>query len=1151
MELPLILGLDKTEYLIILYSFIQQHVLFEAIAGKLNGDIAFLNDMANTFAMLGLLILIFSPSLWKMKYVVSWFALFIILVLGGSLGPLFGYSFIQTKSYSYAPMNRPVFVDDSVCKPYQANCTYLPGDQAVLDAQAEAGVKPYTGAEQAKDTIGNKTNADGKAIIEVDTNGFLKSININGFMPQVIILYVTNKLRYSLQAAMNDLASRDELSKRKEAIDLMQHSQITNDQVSMLTDAFITMCKAPQGLTYADTLSLNTTEAVAASNNLEAQKLSPSSMLKFIVNNQSNKEEDASLLPMLYIAPEQVLSDGTTTIDNEAVVRLLSDPNMTALVQHYTLNRAIDGAPSLSNVDPATNPKRLRTLKETPLNDIKKMFIARKDSKYDTGAEPAKLYQYLNSLPSNVTVSLVAPLLNIPKSSVTAEKNKVTQSNTQKIQSGYSASYVVANEKAQSQKNDVDVKMDNQLIEENINDFDKLNATIDDCGDLLLAQNALYVNSVETNIGDIKNQIIQQFQKTGSMSQAAAHVATQMPELAARNLANRMSILSKDLQASTAFVNALGRSMTICQNLTNKGETCDDAVKVNSQLTKIARKAGIENHIKGKINDKSTVKNPFNSGIATDLADTVGREFVEIVDGPLAFFKSIGTSFEKGAYSAVLPIVKNIILAFIIVLTPILLIMGLLVPAWAPGVIATVLIALLYIKSVDVTIVLVDGMINSIDKIFDNLLKQDVDNNDAYNNFMDIIWGMAYMASFAITAFLMFAAGNTKAVMSKMAGLDGTVKSTSKELYENGWKAVKSGVGLAAPGMGNTMISSTGAFNAITGTVAGAKNLAAGGVASTGQEWSHAIQSKQISGKKDSDKVKEETSTTYSAANGGMETSVMMAEYLEDKEIKAAEHHKDKALEPHQKDLIFKEQKNAAGDKNAIKLDAHKSKQEARDDKNTRNFQRGEPDILRMDKDHADRSQAFMAAHGIADDDRFSDTTVSMPDPSNPNRTIRRRAKGARTQMSKDLVRSNLKAFNYDKITDSAQLATARDDARRLAAAMTNELSHQLKTNSTTSLTNDGGRSHTFNANREELKKNIAERLAAKKGSPMTSDKIEQALNGFLGKDASGKFTLNDKLATLQKAAAKPGRPKNNGDNATYQQGRKKGPGKGRGKKGK
>jgi hypothetical protein len=104
----------------------------------------------------------------------------------------------------------------------------------------------------------------------------------------------------------------------------------------------------------------------------------------------------------------------------------------------------------------------------------------------------------------------------------------------------------------------------------------------------------------------------------------------------------------------------------------------------------------------------------------------------------------------------------------------------------------------------DVTMTIVGSVLDSVDRVLSTNIGYGRDENATYQAFMEMLSAMAYVSSFAITAFLMFAMGDTKTVMSKIAGMDKTIENTGMQIARTGAEMVaavaKVGAGLATGG---------------------------------------------------------------------------------------------------------------------------------------------------------------------------------------------------------------------------------------------------------------------------------------------------------------------------------------------------------------
>lgn len=304
MNLPLIIGNEPIESLVVLYGFIQQYMLFQALSGQITtGSISFLNELATVFSMIGMLILIFSPSLWKAKYLVSWIFLFVVVYLGGSTGGEFGYDFAKLKGFA-------------IINSYKADkdinaCTISPGDcdigslnrakssagTAVLQKVVkENGGNLTTYSKVFYDSATSKYYTKTDELMEIDDEGFLSKLNFTGFAPQVVILYVTNKLRYALIPALRDINKQDFLKKRAAIAQMLKGSVIPNEQIKKMVNVFDNKCKGL--INNASTKDIISADDLSKFENFLNQKqfnLADSMEMNKAVNTKINPKESEPL----------------------------------------------------------------------------------------------------------------------------------------------------------------------------------------------------------------------------------------------------------------------------------------------------------------------------------------------------------------------------------------------------------------------------------------------------------------------------------------------------------------------------------------------------------------------------------------------------------------------------------------------------------------------------------------------------------------------------------------------------------------------------------------------------------------------------------------------------------------------------------------
>src|SRR5690606_14091572 len=103
---------------------------------------------------------------------------------------------------------------------------------------------------------------------------------------------------------------------------------------------------------------------------------------------------------------------------------------------------------------------------------------------------------------------------------------------------------------------------------------------------------------------------------------------------------------------------------------------------------------------------------------------------------------------EAGTYSAIMPMLLSYFLALTIMVTPLLYLVGLLAPSWAPGIIAAPIVGVVYFKMVEISFLLVKGIFAVFQKVSKHSVSL-VDGNIA--DFHDILLGMGYTMAFGIS----------------------------------------------------------------------------------------------------------------------------------------------------------------------------------------------------------------------------------------------------------------------------------------------------------------------------------------------------------------------------------------------------------------
>lgn len=777
LELSMIIGNEPVTATVILYGFLQQHLMFEAFAGfGSTTGIEFLKEIATVFSMIGMLVLFFSPSLWKAKYIVSWVALFLIVTLGGSMGFEFGYNFAD--SPDRAILRQPMHATNSFCtkaelKANNGVCTrQSPANKAREDALVLAQGK-------GTETVSEIT------LSSYDTSSF----RVVGFYPQVLAMYVTNKLAFNLEMALSNLEQRTYREKQL-MLESLQNSEVPESQLKVDIAVFDKLCsgavKNASGLTTEYALALNNSDTILLNDKLSATPFTLADAAKAIEISNAVNKVDVTTSPVLI----DILPAGAPTaqVDKFHSSMTTGVSNDKYFLQNFTVNQGFGDDPALhKSYDNST-------LKE--ITDQQALAIEARDM------ADSKIYKKtINKLLSDDNSALSADdtvALIMPNTSVVKSKKMIPQPT-----SGNAASLQAHQQKLNS--------LNHAAVKEDIK-------AINNCGELLMKINNKHNEMIGKNIEDFDQQA-----KIYAQNQCGrAGTSQNIREICSRNLSNSYlkSNINPALKADESFSNYI-------EAITRSCDSSEDIDRCNKEIDGakfLKRKAEIVNakrSISQAVSAEHDITSAVNDGV-TGIAQDLGQAWTEAWAAPLAGLKSISASFDAGAYKAVLPLIRDILIAFILVLTPVFFLLGLLVPAWAPGVIITCVFSILFLQMIDVTMILIDSLLGIVARVLEPVSKVAGGGytEATFDGILETIWAMAYMASFAITAFLMFAVGNSKAILTKMAGMDSTIQSTSQQIAQTGWQVTKAGASIAAgAATGGAMGGSLGAktANAIAG----------------------------------------------------------------------------------------------------------------------------------------------------------------------------------------------------------------------------------------------------------------------------------------------------------------------------------------------
>lgn len=1038
LELPYILGNGPDQAAISLYGFLQQNVLFDALSNKLPGikgtPLEFLYDTTTLFSMIGMIVLFFSPSLWKPKYLVSWIFLFIAVYIGGSTGPEFSYNLNRADHVEY--LNYSVDNNGLACKVEDkkyGTCGKLPyGDNMTQSIRKKLGLDNPTSGASAANTPLNKESKGPKINI---VDGQVGSLKVQGFLPQVYILYASNRFRISLEESLYTLNAR-EFKTRKKNLNRILLAQNPNPQLSPWTMSYEELCKDRIGIPTNIAAGMTEKELSAASSTLGSALTRPfqtRDLMSIVEKSRQLADKNPYIVPpeIDLLNPaliESLKSAGPSSVskvERDVKNYFAGEEEQRKMMHYYTIN----GNQKITTKTPMVYNETYTGNRGVITDRFSDIHTARTNTDieaYDKGR------QTFEKAFGSATATLVLPSYNVSKTKLEDSEYDCSWSSPATCSKGL---VVMSN-------NDVGAKY----------------VAVKNCGDLLREMSPYVHKSLELDNKDFENQV------------------------------NKMEQANKACEASQQKINGPDGGVNICwkqtqtekmiaqqqylNNLDTAKKNCEGNPDCNIEQTlDRINKSYISAAINNQVRDNNMIMTEYYNNQLNSLkkgltggAYEIGKALTSLFDGPLAGLKSIGEGFRAGAYSVILPIIKNILIAFILVMTPILFLLGLLVPQWAPGVILTSLITLLFLQMTDIVMVLVQTVLVSVEDAVSAAAKTSTSgDNDSYIAFMETIWGMAYMASFAITAFVMFAAGNTKQIMSKMAGLDGTVQSTADTIAREGWNLTKKGVGLAAPGLGNSIVSDTSAFNAVTGFAAGASNLLSGNSTNPLQEWSHSIQKQQLAGAAENQGIKDDLSLRVDRSTGAL-TSDMKADYNEAKALKDRYYkERDDNVDQDERNDEFTEQLNSQ--KDTVMKDRQASRN-ARNNRSNKEF-RGDGD-----GDLAETLDVLLGSiESSAKNQGVSKRLIKDSTKRNKSGTVTE-IKGLGSQLQEDIIGAVLNDLGYNKKgfdKSSAAGVKMREKAGNISTALAGEVLGNLKGKSKGQ--------YSFGSSRSSMAANVANKL--------------------------------------------------------------------------
>lgn len=226
------------------------------------------------------------------------------------------------------------------------------------------------------------------------------------------------------------------------------------------------------------------------------------------------------------------------------------------------------------------------------------------------------------------------------------------------------------------------------------------------------------------------------------------------------------------VRATIAYA-ALEERLAECERTRRRGG-CVQSIRDKADLDRLMLSAAMTNaqpEVDAILNRAMTTEGSFGSPIR-ELASQFGSTF-----SPVAiFFKGLFGGFEAGTYAAIMPMLISYFLTLIIMCTPLIMLVGLVAPSYAPGTFLAPIILVVYLKTVEISFVLVKG-------VFGLLLAM----SDKYSglvpgqltSFHDIILGSAYTAAFMISLVLLFGLKDPGKLVQQIAGKADSVAQIS------------------------------------------------------------------------------------------------------------------------------------------------------------------------------------------------------------------------------------------------------------------------------------------------------------------------------------------------------------------------------------
>lgn len=191
---------------------------------------------------------------------------------------------------------------------------------------------------------------------------------------------------------------------------------------------------------------------------------------------------------------------------------------------------------------------------------------------------------------------------------------------------------------------------------------------------------------------------------------------------------------------------------------------------------------------------REALRPSFDGGVRTVVSE-VGSFIAPVA----VWFKGVFGGFKAGTYAEIMPQVISFGIAIAIFLTPLLFMLGLLLPMYALNAILLPLMLIAYLQLVKTTFILIRTVADTFSAV--NSWSISTDDGERATELADIAFGNAYGAAFLLTAALMVMLRNPAAIIQQVAGkADGASSVSFQEVMAAGGAlaVAKKAAGVAA-----------------------------------------------------------------------------------------------------------------------------------------------------------------------------------------------------------------------------------------------------------------------------------------------------------------------------------------------------------------